>query len=346
VPFPSDIAFYNGTYYIYVYVTRVGNFSIHISNVLYRDSDGLKSVTIVKKFNVTSGKITDEKTNKTFKEILSIRPGFVFSMTAPTIKLINIGDVVLNLTYGKNETSLEPMESKEIILSPPVGFSYFNISSYEDFSVPIIYLGAEKNTTNKSVVVRLGLKQSPKLLFAELFTDNETEKIIQLFNFGDENVTDVSAKTDILFVKIDGLGDVTGRGVRNISVIFNAETPGHFKGNINITYTQYGVEHLLLIPMSLFVLPKGNSSGNFTASAKTCKEMSGVVCKDGEICDAGATFTRGGEYCCLGTCQPNETKSKSGGYGWLVGIFILLAIGGAGYYLYSKTEKNRSEKTR
>ena len=166
VSFESDITFYNNTYYLYIYTTRQGNFSIQIADVLYNEN-GLKSLTIIKPFNISNEIIINEA-NESLKKILSIKPGFIFTVETPIIKLINKGTVTLNITYNKNKLSLEPLTTREIILNPTQIFSYFNISSYKEFSVPIIYLSA-KNTTFESRIKKIDLKPDTELIFAELF---------------------------------------------------------------------------------------------------------------------------------------------------------------------------------
>ncbi|MFH1521415.1 MAG: hypothetical protein ABIF18_00490, partial [archaeon] len=166
ISFESDIMFYNGVHYLYVYATRQGIFSVQISDVLYKENDSLESITITKLFNVTDEIMLDEETNETSTEILSIKPGFVFTTATPTIKLINKGSVTLNLTYGENELSLEPLATQEIKFTPEQTFSYFNISSYKEFSIPIIYPTA--NATFESPLVKPDLRHDPELLLAEL----------------------------------------------------------------------------------------------------------------------------------------------------------------------------------
>lgn len=347
IPFEFNIVFYNGTYYFYIYTTRVGNFSVHISDILYKEDGNLKSYTIIKPFSVANKIIADEKTNK--MSILSIKPGFVFTAGIPEIKLINVGTAVLNLTYGKNKTSLSPSESKEIVLNPKNYFSYFNISTYEKFSIPVICLYSVKsiirNSTIEQTKNKSELKYKPKLLVAELVVDNETSKSVELFNFGDDNITNIKTTTDISFAKVKKIIDMHGRGVQNLTIVFKADKSGYFRGHINITYTQNEKKNFISIPMSLFVVPeKTNSTVSFNVSGKTCSEISGVVCEDGEICDAKATFTESGEYCCLSKCQPTKKSGNSAGYGWIVGIIILLSISALGYYIYNKQRKLKPKK--
>ncbi len=342
VPFESDITFYEDTHYLYIYTTRQGNFSVQIANVLYKETDILKSITITKPFNITNQIIVDEETNETSTEILSIKPGFIFTTETPTIKLINKGTITLNFTYGENESSLEPLATQEITLSPAQIFSYFNISSYKEFSVPIIYPTA--NATFESPLVKYDLRHEPELLLAELFTNNKTQEIIQFFNFGNDNITDIHATSDLSFIEIEQPEDMSARGIQNLTLILTPKVSGHFQGYVNITYIQNETQHALSVPLSLFVLPEGSTEEDFEISEETCEEKSGTVCQPNEECDIKIVFTKNGESCCLSTCQPDEKEDESGNYGWLIALIIFAVLGGGGYYLYKK-QKQITPKT-
>lgn len=336
VPFESDITFYEGTYYLYIYTIRQGNFSIQIADILYKENDELKSTTIVKPFNITNQIIINEDTNETSTKILSIKPGFIFTTETPIIKLINKGTTILNLTYGENELSLKLLSTHEITLIPTQTFSYLNISSYKEFSIPIIYPTA--NATFESPLVQLDLRQNPELLLAELFTNTKTQETIQLFNFGNDNITEIQATSDLSFIKIEQLEDMPARGIQNLTLILTPETSGHFQGHINVTYNQSSKLNTLSIPLSLFVLPEGSTPEDFEISEETCEEKLGTVCQDDEECDIKIIFTKNGESCCLGICQP-IAKERKGNYGWLIALIILAVLGAGGYYLYKKQKQ-------
>jgi hypothetical protein len=326
--FESDIVYYHGTHYLYIYTTRVGNFTIQIEDILYKELDMLQSTTIIKEINIT------EKTNET----LTIKPGFIFTTQTPTIKFLNTGLFQLNLTYNDNETSLLPSQTKEITLDPEEVFSYLDISTYKEFSVPIIYFKADENTTFISPSVKADLRSNPELLFLELFTENETQSIIEIFNFGDENITDIKATHNTSFLTIEEIQNLPPRGIQNLTLTFQPENPGNFQDKINITYTQNQTQQELQISLSIFVLPKGEPIENFEVKEETCQEMSGKVCEDGYLCNGTATFTKNSEYCCLATCVEleNTDPSDSSGFGWLIGIVILAILSIGGYALYKK----------
>jgi len=338
VSFEFDIKFYEGTHYLYIYANREGNFSIEISEILYKESDTLKSTTIIKEFNIAKQEIVDDETNETSTQILSIKPGLIFTTETPSIKLINKGTSTLDLKYEETEISLEPFETHDIVIIPEQVFSYINISAYKEFAIPIIYLIA--NATFKSPLIKLDLRQSPELLSAELFTNNESQEVIELFNFGNETITEIEIISDFEFIEIEEIENISARGIKNLTITFNPESPGHFQGNINITYKQYAKQNTLSIPLTLFVLPKGATLEDFEIVNETCEEISGVVCEKGFICNGDAIFTKSQEYCCLGTCESTgEDDSEGGSFGWLIGLVILIVLGGAGYYFYKKQKK-------
>jgi len=336
--FESDIIYYEGTHYLYIYATRVGNFTIQIEDILYRELDLLQSTTIIKELNIT------EEPNQT----LTIKPGFIFTTQTPKIKFLNPGLLTLNLTYNENKTSLLPSGSKEITLTPTETFSYLNVSTYKEFSIPIIYLKADPNTTFVSPSVKADLRSNTRLLPLELFTENETQNTIEIFNFGEENITNIKATHNISFLTVEEILDLLPRGIQNLTLTFQPETPGHFEDEINITYTQNETEQELQILLSIFVLPKGEPIENFEIKEETCQEMSGKVCESGYLCNGTATFTKNSEYCCLATCVEleNTGSQDSSGFGWLVGIVILAILSIGGYALYKKQKNFKPQNSK
>ncbi|MBU3923614.1 MAG: DUF1573 domain-containing protein [Nanoarchaeota archaeon] len=326
-PFESDITFYNGTHYLYIYTTRPGNFSFKISNILYKEADELKSTTLEEPLEIL----------ETQNQTLSIKPGFIFTTSTPKIKLINKGTEVLTLTYDKTELSIQPLASEEIILTPKQTFSFLKISSYKDFSIPIIY-PVNENTTFISPLKKIDLRHDPPLLFAEITINSEEKQTISLFNFGEENITNIRTTSELSFIEIEDIQDIQPREVRNITITFNPKNPGHFQSYINITFNQSEETGTLSIPLSLFILPKGSTPEDFQISEETCEEISGESCTDEQTCIGDATFTKKGEYCCLGKCELTEEESKTS-YGWVWAILIFAALGYSGYYFYKK-QKN------
>ncbi|MEA3248073.1 MAG: hypothetical protein U9Q73_00020 [Nanoarchaeota archaeon] len=339
--FESDITFYNNTYYLYIYTTREGNFTIKISDILYSEADELQSITIEQPITIKNNLIIDEETNETKTKILSIKPGFIRTTDEPKLKLINKGTSILNFTYLENETSLQPQESTEIEIQQEETFSNLKISTYKEFLIPIIRPAPEDIIIPK---VEHDLKFDPDLLLLELLTEEKSSATITLFNFGDENITDIMFNSDISFLKIVEVEELEAREVYNLSLTFSPKNPRHIQGKINITYTQYEQEKNLSIPLSLFILPAGSTEEDFKISDETCEDKDGAVCALNETCEGNGTFTKGGDYCCLSTCVPIKTDGEGAGFGWLLGLIILSALGFGGYYLYKKQKKITPKK--
>ncbi|MFH0808508.1 MAG: hypothetical protein V1888_02730 [archaeon] len=355
----SNIIFYQGQYYLYIYTTREGNFSVKIENILYKEDNILKSTTISKEFNVSKNILTDEETNETFTQILSIKPGFIFTTQTPSIKLINSGTATLNLTYNEKEISLTPSQSQSITFIPTEVFTTLSISTYKEFQVPIIYLTTNQtnqttnqtnqtNQTNETIDILISeadLRQNPELLLVETFTDTKSEEIIELLNLGDNNITNLETASSLEFIKTQDLEDMPPRGIQNLTLIINPKNPGHFQGTINITFTQNEEQKNIQILLSIFVLPKEAIGTNQTFEVKeeTCQEISGQVCTSGLFCNGTTTFTKNSEYCCLASCV--ETKSESNGFGWILGMVILIILALIGYYFYKKQKQVTPQNT-
>ena len=326
--FEHDITFYNGAHYLYIYTTRQGNFTIKIDNILFKESGELQSKTIQQNFTIL------DSTNQT--QILSIKPGFIFTTQTPKIKLTNKGIATINATYNENTISIQPLTTREITLIPNKIFSFDEISSYKKFSIPTIYPSANGTFQAKT---QLDLKSNPELIFAEIFTNNKSKQIVQLFNFGNESATNIKVISDFQFIDAEPMENISAREVKNLTLTFSPSNSGHAQGNLNITYTQYSKQNTLQIPLSIFILPKGSSTEDFQISKETCEEKNGIPCTINEICDGKATFTKDNEYCCIGTCTPINQDKSSFGYGWLIAIIIFIALAGGGYYFYKRQKK-------
>lgn len=339
--FESDITFYNNTYYLYIYTTREGNFTLKISEILYKEFDELASINFEQPIIIKNNFITEEETNETRTEIISIKPGFIRAIDEPKLKLINKGNSTLNFTYLENETSLQPQQSIEIEIPQEEIFSNLKLSIYKDFFVPIIRPAPEEIMIPE---VKHDLKFDPDLLLLELLTEEKSSANITLFNFGNENISNIKFSSDIEFLKIEEIENLEARGTHNLSLTLSPKTPGHIQGNINITYTQSGEEKNLSIPLSLFILPAGSTVENFKISNDTCEEKGGVICTQKENCEGEATFTKGGNYCCLGICVSTEEEKEDAGFGWLIGLLIFVVLGFGGYYLYKMQKKITPKK--
>lgn len=340
--FETKVTFYQGIHYLYTYLPREGNFTMKIQNILYKSSGTLWSEEITEQIYVKEAPIIEE--NNSFKEILSIKPGFTFLEKEPRVKVINVGNSSINFTIdypnGSDEkVSLNPLNSKEFSFLISENLSFFKVESYKEFLIPIIYPRGEIFIP----VTEKELKASHEIILMNLIIGEKAEEIINLFNFGDNYLTDLNVSSEIDFITFEELGNFSPRENKNFSVYFNPKNPGHFTGEIKIEYSFLNKSNLVNILLNLFVLPNGSEEEDFFISQKTCSELNGTVCTLEEYCNGNATFSKGGEYCCLAVCEKIETPKESSSM-WLIGILILLALGLGGYFLYSKSKKVKQAK--
>jgi preprotein translocase subunit Sss1 len=324
VSFEKDLIAYEGIYYFSVVFNREGNFSLKLENVLYYEGENLNSASLEENFEI-------KYEGENFTRILSIKPGVVFTTGDFDLTLKNVGEDLVNFSYGeKNKSSLESGESEKISLSPSANFSVFEVKSYKDFFVPIIYFNITQtnNTVEEKV---LSLKPAIEALEFSFFVGDKLSSKIELFNFGEENLTDVSVKTELDFVKTNLVKEIEGKSVVNLSLEGTLKNTGLFKDNLTISYTENGSEEKVLIPLTVYVFA-ANSSEEEVANSLDCFSLGGEICDSGEFCE-GTNSTRV-DKCCVGSCKKlggDEGSSKV-----VVGLLIISFLGIVGYVIYKK----------
>jgi len=334
--FEFDLTYFNETYYFYTYTTREGNFTLKISDILYKENETLQSAILEKDFLVQEELIMEENITRT--EILSIKPGLIKTSDELEITLTNKGNSTFNVTCSDQEISLQPLESEPITFEQETQFELFSCLTYKEFLIPVMRPSA--NDSIEPPIIIQDLKTNPESLSLNITIGEPLEEQIQLFNFGDDNFTDFEIVSPFDFIELEALDSLEGRGIKNLSLTISPELPGHFEGNINISYTQNNETKTLFLPLDFFILPAGSEISDFAISNLSCAELNGNICNSGiELCNGTAEFTDLGEYCCSGNCIAKATKKEGGGYGWLIGILIFIVLGGAGYYLYKRQKK-------
>jgi hypothetical protein len=336
-----DILFHNNKHFFYAYLNKDENFTIKIKNILYKDSQGdLKSKTIEKDIKIIK-KFTDENNTKT--QILSVKPGFIFTSDRAEINLLNKGNFQLNFTYLNEQTTLEPGQSEKISTKPNQTFSYIEISTYYDFKIPVIYipLGIGNETTQPQEVK---LKSEPRYIHVNLAQETEKTEIIKLINFAEENlsITEIRAGENISSImQINDIEKIGAKSIANLTLDFYSENQGFFQGDIFLNFSYQNKTSFIEIPVYIYAFPE-NYSLDSEPEAETCFELGGIACLPNELCD-GDSFSASDGYCCLGSCE-QVAEDDEQDYAWLigVGIFIILAI--IGFFVYRKIKKSKPKK--
>ena len=340
--FEFDLTHFNGTYYFYAYTTREGNFTLEISDILYNDGGPLQSTDIKKELLIQKELIVDG--NNTLTEILGIKPGFIKTSDELNLTLSNKGNASLEITCADQELTLQPLEARKITFEQESEFELISCSTYKDFLIPVM-----RRSINDSIeppIVLQDLKTDPQSLSLNITLGSPIEKQIELFNFGDENLTNFKIVSEFDFVEFGILNNLSGDSVHNLSLIISPQFPGHYEGNINISYIQNNKTKIIFFPLDFFILPAGSNETDFQLSTLSCAELNGNVCDlQIQLCNGTAEFDDVGVWCCQGNCALKpSTKKEGSGFGWIIGILIFAALGAGGYYLYQNQKKIGPQK--
>ena len=363
-----DLTFYNNTYYLYAYPSNEGNITIKIPNILYKNSQTgqissssiEKTIEIKKNINQISNSTINSTTNSTQNntlnqtKILSIRPGFfvVSKSDSPEFILLNVGNTEMNVTYQDTTLTIKPQQSQKIIpkIQTDLEFQELKISSYKDFTIPIILLSTTKNQTTPTS--QLKLKPSKDYIHINSLIGENKEEQIELFSFSDKNITNITISSSSEGIKIKNSDELTStpilpRQSKNLTLTFDTADQGYFQGNITISFVpeETGEIQTLVIPIYEYVFPENTTIENVTISRDTCAQMGGISCNPlKEVCNTTEEYASDG-FCCTSTCKPKPSDNPSNmSYGWLWGTLIFVALATVGYFIYKKFKKVQPKK--
>ena len=231
-----DILYYNGTYYLYAYMEREGNFSINISNILYKDVN-LKSKTLS-----SSLKVTRQENNT---QILAIKPGFVYTSSQPELIVSNKGNSPLNLSFEKQQITISPLEAKTISPSKIEGVSFAKIETYEVFEVPIIYFSlyppnetqnqTQNQTNQTNATLTSGFRMFPSSFILNSTEGKQILTKLRISNLGNNKISELSISSNISVVTIEKLDKLVPNSSKELNLTFISNIPGIFKGEILIS---------------------------------------------------------------------------------------------------------------
>lgn len=341
--FEYDLILYNNTHYLYAYMTREGNFTLKIKDIIYRTPE-IKQETIEKSLLVKKDYLDE---NQTQTQILSVSPGFVFTSQIPKITLSNKGTQPLEISYDSSTIPLASGEFKDILHPVNQTFSYLTISSYHDFKIPVIYLSSEE--VNQTPELKTNLTVRPSILQVYINAENRTIEKIELFNFGETNLTNFSFELENLsFIELSEMNFLQAKTSRPLELYINSANQGSFKGRLIINFSEENKTEIssLELPIEVYVFEENATIEEVQprVNSKTCVEEGGSLCVG--TCEGRSLYAFDG-YCCIGTCaaptQPEE-PGEGGGFGWIIGIIIFIILGIAGFFAYKKIKSTKAKK--
>lgn len=350
----SDLTFFNSNYYLYVYLTREGNFTIKINNILYNNPN-LESINLQKDIIVKQNPIKEN--NQTSTKILSIQPGFIFTLNPTSeIILVNEGTAQLNITYefenASQQISISPQDFQKITLTPKKQFSLLTIKSYETFTIPIIYnspVNSNQSQQNNSQQENQDILKSNPQSFQIKLNEKETQtQELELFNFAEQNITNISILSNISALQIMNYSSqINAKDSMKIDLSFLSDQQGFYQDNITIFFNYNETEKSLTIPLEVYVFPQNYSSQIISNSSEPqvlCSAVGGALCLQNQLCNGTSSWTSDG-YCCVGNCYYlSSLDDTSSGSKWWIGLVIIAILGIVGFFIYKKFKKTTPPK--
>ena len=123
--------------------------------------------------------------------------------------------------------------------------------------------------TNDSIeppIVIQDLRSEPESISRNITLGEPLGEQIQLFNFGDDPMTNFEITSEFDFIEFEIFENLSGKEIQNLSLTIDPELPGRFKGTIDITYTQNNETKTLFFPLDFFILPTGSNTPDFVIS--------------------------------------------------------------------------------
>jgi len=336
-----DLTSYNNTYFLYTILPDTGNITIRIKDILYKAPE-LKSKTIEKQIQIQEN-FLDE--NKTQTQILQVKPGFLFTSETPELTLSNKGTQELEINYNEETISIPSNDFKKISFIPEKTFSYLTLSTYKEFKIPIIYISLTNQTPQ---ILQTKLKSNPSSIKLKTTTNNQSHEKIELINFAETNITDISISTTLPIVEFESPQQIPAKEIYPLTISFFSIEQGFFTGELAISFLQTedstSEQKTISIPLEVYVFPENANLSNIQTS-ETCADLFGQVCTEDQICELGdTTFDSNGDYCCIGgICEDLDSDSK-GSSTWLIGIIIIVVVGIISFFIYRKVKKTKPKQ--
>ena len=327
--FEKEIIFYNSSYYFYFIPIKEGIFNLEIDGVLYKENNGLKEKSFEEEISV-SGNTT---------QVLSVKPGAVYS-SSPFVFLTNSGDEAFEVSYNEETISLNAGASKKVLFTPETEFSYFVVSSYRDFKVPVVYLefNGTENTIGGDVNIsenetkKIDVEIKPVEIEIKALANEAQDFSVTVLNYG-EMIEDIQVNSKLKDLEIFSPEKIERNEKINFS--FSSDKTGYFQDNVSIKI--HGIEKI--INVNIYVFPENSTEAVLETKEKSCVELNGKLCASGEDCVGSVEYAGG--FCCLGECK--KIGGESSKWGWLIGlVFLGVALGGV-YYFYKKYKRFKPE---
>lgn len=328
-----DITRIEGDYYLYAELSDKvpGNYSVVVKNVRYVKLGKTIDEDIVKNFSITSDWAD-----------FSVTPGFVlaqddFFLTLRTIKdedvFVNVKIESLNKTT-ESSVILTPRRNERInfpLVSFDKGLNFIELSTENlNYKIPV-------NAFFTEVVQEQGdFKFEPNEMNISVPTNSNSTRVLYLYNIGNKNLKNISISVSsslepYVEVWIENIEELEENS--NVAVAIFISSPedeeilqGHIKAKSSENWEELLTYAQIYLSFLQNYVPEIEDEVNIPASAKTCSELKGVICKSDEKCVGGEIYAKDNK-CCLGECEklPKE-KNPGRVIGWVILICVVILL--------------------
>ena len=339
-PSEYDLKRLGDRYFIWAIAPNTeNNYTLIIKDIVTTVSGKTESIHFEQNFSVT-GNLTD----------YFIKPGFIFTREDFAV------EIQLNEDSTKKITVDFPF-TKEILLKPgknlvqfsleesnASGFLEINIGKYI-FPIYIIR-GSENETMQEKSTIFL----EPKAIISTTLIKDNLVYPFKIINSGDKSISNltISYNTDIFKINTSESIKINTHDFVELSVKIISPINEEMKKNGINEFIKVKIKDAEFdLPITIrFTENKSEEKTPYLENGIVyyCKELRGTVCSAEEICDGNIQATIDGA-CCIGSCNPPQTKGSKSWIGYLiVGIVLILIVFIFLKYKRTKVETNQLDK--
>ncbi len=354
IPLGLEIAKISGDYYVYAQLLGKpeNNYSLHIKDIMYMRAGQVVDEDIIKNFSIS---------NKTVD--FSIEPGFVITETDFFIEAQNLQNhsITLKINENKSDAGNESEggffdflfgdeengeEGRFVTLGTGETKKLdFNITNITESTLKLIEISTENSEYEVPVYVFIEGEApseekeksfifSPVVLNFSMATDSQSSRIVYLYNDGEADLENIGfyisdTLEPYVSLSIEEIDELEANESIRISIDFFSDIDeGALEGEIIANSS--GLYAYLAVFLNFIKdyepLPgEENQTVPDPAILKTCGEMGGTICVEGEECSEDTEPAIDGN-CCLGTCEEVKESSKGKIIGWVIIIVIIILV--------------------
>ncbi len=329
-PVISDLVKRNNVYHFYALLpNQVGNFSLVIEGAEYFEEGALKDDDFSKEF------VIEKKDGN--KTILSLNPGFVEMSEDFFIKVKSLNknsEVSAEFKTG-NETRVKTL-SLIAYAEKKLEFSAAGVKEdgeviIGDYKVPVFFIKkGDGFADEKSELVFF-----PSSLEGSVVAGKDYIFNLVLINIGENDLKGIELSVENgKVIPNDFDLNVGGRIEVNVSISIPKKIKGNFSDVVTAKYSDREVK----VPVKFEITKKNiNLTGTSTSESLSCSVQSGFICSEEEECVGEISPSLEGN-CCKGNC----VVVNEGGYGFYIGIILLvIIISIAGFLVWRARKKGK-----